>query len=192
MWNTILQGFLLLWGFSLATRPTPRVYDSGNDVTYEGFVRNDIEVFLNIPYGQDTSGENRFKPPRPHVPVAGSTVDAQSNGPSCPQPLGAGSAPLALTPITEVSEDCLNLNIGRPRGTEEGEGLPVMVWIHGGGFWNGGNHEITTAPDGLVRESVENGLPVIHVAINYRLGCETLFFFSFSFYFFSQSPDASY
>jgi carboxylesterase type B len=45
-----------------------------------------------------------------------------------------------------------------------------MVWIHGGGFWNGQNREITTSPDGLVRESIENGLPVISVAINYRLG----------------------
>ncbi|CAO2651475.1 Nn.00g040450.m01.CDS01 [Neocucurbitaria sp. VM-36] len=45
-----------------------------------------------------------------------------------------------------------------------------MVWIHGGSFWGGSNVEPTTAPDGLVRQSVENGLPIIHVAMNYRLG----------------------
>ncbi|CAI4214948.1 unnamed protein product [Parascedosporium putredinis] len=163
-----LQSVLFL--HAVAAHCTPRAYDSANDVTYKGLVRNGIEVFLNIPYGQDTGGANRFKPPRPHVPVAGSTVKAQSYGPSCPQPLGAINAPLALTPIVDVSEDCLNLNIARPDGTEEGDELPVIVWIHGGGFWTGSNSEITTAPDGMVQQSVENGNPIIHVAVNYRLG----------------------
>ncbi|PHH91910.1 hypothetical protein CDD83_9777 [Cordyceps sp. RAO-2017] len=45
-----------------------------------------------------------------------------------------------------------------------------MVFIHGGSFWTGQNQEITIAPDGMVLEAVQNGLPVIHVAMNYRLG----------------------
>ncbi|KAL2272930.1 hypothetical protein FJTKL_05690 [Diaporthe vaccinii] len=45
-----------------------------------------------------------------------------------------------------------------------------MVWIHGGSFWSGQNGEITVAPDGLILESVENELPIVHVALNYRLG----------------------
>jgi len=42
-----------------------------------------------------------------------------------------------------------------------------------GGFWTGSKNEPTTRPDGLVLESVKNGLPIIQVAINYRLGCKS-------------------
>lgn len=45
-----------------------------------------------------------------------------------------------------------------------------MVWIHGGSFFFSSNNEESTRPDGLVQESVLNELPVIHMAINYRLG----------------------
>lgn len=170
MRKAAISGLLLLEGGLAGCGPTAK--DTKNDVTYEGLVRNDIEVFLNIPYGEDTAGENRFKPPKLHIPEAGSTIKALSYGPACPQPLGAGFVPLVLGEITEVSEDCLNLNVARPRGASEADRLPVMVWIHGGGFWSGANNEPTTAPDGLVLESVENGLPIVHVAINYRLGCK--------------------
>lgn len=165
-----LSGLLLLSGGLAGSSPIAR--HTKNNVTFEGLERNGIEVFLNIPYGEDTGGENRFKPPRLHVPDAGSTVKAQSYGPACPQPLGEGFVPLVLGEITDVSEDCLNLNVARPKGTSADDRLPVMVWIHGGGFWSGANNEPTTAPDGLVLESVENGLPVISVAMNYRLGCK--------------------
>lgn len=167
-----LKGLLLV--NRVIASSIPQVRDTTHDVTYEGLLRNGIELFLNIPYGQDTGGQNRFKPPRRHIPVPGTTVKAQAYGPSCPQPLGQGFVPVALGTITEVSENCLNLNVARPNGTRAKDRLPVMVWIHGGGFWSGGNNEPTTAPDGLVMESVENGLPVIHVAINYRLGCKIL------------------
>ncbi|KAI0602821.1 putative lipase [Biscogniauxia sp. FL1348] len=150
--------------------PSPSVTTAPGNVTYQGLERNGIELFLNIPYGQDTSGENRFKPPRPYVPAPGTTVNAGSYGPACPQPLGPSSPPLVLSNVTEISEDCLNLNVARPRGVWAGDGLPVAVFIHGGSFWTGQNSEITTAPDGMILESVENGLPIIHVAMNYRLG----------------------
>jgi len=172
MRKALTNGILALLLQGVAAISGPKVRDRDNGVTYEGLVRNEIEVFLNIPYGQDTGGPNRFKPPRLHVPVAGSTVDAQSYGPSCPQPLGPVLIPFILADITEVSEDCLNLNVARPKGTRAEDRLPVFVWIHGGGFWSGGNNEPTTWPDGLVQESVKNGLPVIHIAINYRLGCK--------------------
>jgi hypothetical protein len=142
-------------------------------VTYQGIHRNGIEAFLNIPYGKDTGDYWRFKPPRPHIPVPGSIVKAESYGPACPQPLGSWMVPLSLTNITAISEDCLNLSIVRPRATEANASLPVMVYIHGGSFWAGSNSEITTSPDGLVLESVKNKLPVIHVSMNYRLGGES-------------------
>lgn len=150
----------------------PSVVDKRHNLTYNGFDRNGVEVFLNIPYGQDTSGENRFKPPQLHHPEPGSIINAQSLGPACPQQTGRVFAPLALANTTNISEDCLNLNIVRPKGSSNfGSRLPVMLFIHGGSFWVGSNGEPTTSPDGLILESIQNELPVIHIAINYRLGC---------------------
>ncbi|KAF4461877.1 para-nitrobenzyl esterase [Fusarium albosuccineum] len=148
----------------------PKVVDARHDVTYVGLQRSGIEVFLNIPYGQDTGGENRFKPPRPYVPEAGETIQATAYGPACPQALGPWVIPISLTNVTEISEDCLNVNVARPKGTSSRDRLPVMVYIHGGSFWAGQNQELNIRPDGMIVESIKNGLPIIHVALNYRLG----------------------
>lgn len=172
---TLIRDMLAILGImaytGVATIP-PTATIPGVRVTYHGIHRNGIEAFLNIQYGEDTGGNWRFKPPRPHVPAPESTVQADSYGPACPQPLGSWIVPLSLTNITNISEDCLNLNIARPQGTKTNALLPVMVYIHGGSFWAGSNSEITTFPDGLILESVKNKLPVIHVSMNYRLGSE--------------------
>ncbi|KAI1146367.1 putative lipase [Nemania diffusa] len=152
------------------TGSAPRVVDDSQGITYVGLNRNGIEVFLGVPYGQDTSGVNRFKPPRPYTHAQGAVVNATSYGPACPQELSDASPPFAYTAVTDISEDCLNLIIGRPNGTSKHSNLPVMVFIYGGGFFSGQNSEATTSPDGMVLESVANGLPIIMVAINYRLG----------------------
>ncbi|KAL5115377.1 hypothetical protein ACEQ8H_006753 [Pleosporales sp. CAS-2024a] len=151
---------------AVATSARTLVVRDTNDVEYVGLSGQDMDLFLGIPYAQDTSGPNRFKPPRPYVPAPGAKVDATQRGPACPQP--AFLSPLATANITNVSENCLHLNIARPKGVSGP--LPVMLWIHGGSFWIGSKDEPTTAPAGLIRQSVENGLPVMHVAINYRLG----------------------
>ncbi|KAH8671585.1 Alpha/Beta hydrolase protein [Xylariales sp. PMI_506] len=148
----------------------PTVYDPSLNVTYLGLDRNGIEAFLNIPYGQDTSGANRFKPPRRAVPELGSTIIAQDYGPACPQQLIVANFPLQMTDVSSVSEDCLHLNIARPRNLCSSAKLPVMVFIHGGGFFGGQASELVMRPDGLILEGIDNGTPVIHVAMNYRLG----------------------
>lgn len=176
MKNPLLH-FSIALLYSGVTNANPQVVDQRHSVTYEGLERNGIEVFLNIPYARDTGGANRFKPPRPHVAATGSTVNAKSYGPSCPQQLGQWLPPLTLGNITQVSEDCLNLNVARPKHACAGDRLPVLVFIHGGSFWAGDNHETTTLPDGMILESVRNELPVIHVAMNYRLGCKAAYFF---------------
>lgn len=133
-----MKNFLLasvVCGVGAAARALS-VGDASYGVTYRGIENDGIQHFYGIPYGQDTSGKNRFKPPRPYVPTPGSIIDATKPGVACPQSLGKSSAPLGQGNVTEVSEDCLNLNIVRPRLNEsDGYGkLPVMVWIHGGRF----------------------------------------------------------
>ncbi|KAF7562671.1 hypothetical protein G7046_g1491 [Stylonectria norvegica] len=168
--NWVVGGWFM--ASSIATRTSPTVVDPRHDITYQGLHRNGIEVYLNIPYGQDTSGVNRFKPPKPYdlKPHAGTTVLADKYGPACPQPLGPWVAPISLSNITNISEDCLNLNVARPKATSATSRLPVMIYIHGGSFWSGQNSEITITPDGMIQQSVQNVLPIIHVAMNYRFG----------------------
>ena len=148
----------------------PTVADVRRNIIYHGIYRNGIEAFLGIRYGEDTGGASRFKPPMPHVPETGSTIYAQAYGPACPQKLGKWMPPLSLSNITDVSEDCLKLNVARPAGSQPHSRLPVMIYIHGGSFWSGQSQEIAIRPDGMVLESIQNGLPIIHVAMNYRLG----------------------
>ncbi|KAI1259425.1 putative lipase [Xylariaceae sp. FL1019] len=172
--TSVLSAALLLFRGASAkcynTSIHPSVVDDVQGVTYKGLNRNGIEVFLGIPYGEDTGGANRFKRPTAYTPERGSVITAQSYGPSCPQPTYASDPPFFYSNVTEISEDCLNLVLGRPKGTTKDSHLPVMVYIHGGSFFTGANVEVTEQPDGLVKESIQNGLPVIEVGINYRLG----------------------
>ncbi|KAI0096209.1 putative lipase [Nemania sp. FL0031] len=156
--------------WSTDAAPSPVVVDDSQGIMYEGLNRNYVEVFLGIPYGQDTSGANRFKPPRPYTHAPGTIVNAKSYGPACPQTVGEAGPPFTYTDVTEISEDCLNLIISRPKGTNKTSRLPVMVYIHGGSFWTGQNREAATSPDGIVVQSMKNNLPVIVVSVNYRLG----------------------
>lgn len=150
----------------------PLVIDSSRNVTYEGLYRNNIETFLGIPYGQDTSGENRFKPPRLYVPAEGSIIAAQEYGPACPQWYGEGSwyPPYTLDDYTSISEDCLSLNVARPIDTSPEANLPVIVYIYGGDLITGQASDSTILPDGLILKAASSGMPVLHVAMNYRLG----------------------
>jgi len=181
MWRPVLLLFLAAGSvISAASRDVvpPTVFDSRYNLTYVGLERNGVEIFLNIPYGQDTSGSNRFRPPRPvEIPAPGTLINALEYGPACPQILRESDNPTELSTISNVSEDCLNLNIARPKGLSsvvtagnDSALLPVMVYIHGGSYFVGWNGDLSIAPDGLVRQAEENGTPVLHVAMNYRLG----------------------
>ena len=126
-----LLTFLFLAGLSYAAPAAEDCHGSG--VTYEGIYANEVEGFLGIHFAKDTSGENRFKPPRPYTPAAKSTIEANKPGPACPQQVSKGGSELSLSPIiTDISEDCLRLNVWRPNGTKAGDQLPVLAFIYGG------------------------------------------------------------
>ncbi|PYH88043.1 carboxylesterase family protein-like protein, partial [Aspergillus ellipticus CBS 707.79] len=67
------------------------------------------------------------------------------------------------------SEDCLYLNVIRPHGYENAS-LPVLVWIHGGGFRAGGTPDVRYNLTFIVENSVRIGKPILAVGIAYRLG----------------------
>ncbi|KAF7192760.1 Secreted lipase [Pseudocercospora fuligena] len=140
-----------------------------NGTTYLGFHRDKVEEFLGIQYAHNTGGSNRFKPPVPYVP-RDLVINATTGGLACPQKTDPVSPLLYLQNITEVSEDCLRLNIARPNGTTSRSKLPVLVYIHGGSFVSSSKDEPITQPGGLILNSITNGHPIIHVAVNYRLG----------------------
>ena len=117
----------LAFSFVQRFSPHPPVATGCHDgnVTYSGVYASENEVFFGIKYGQNTGGENRFKPPVPYVPPKNSVIEAVSPGFACPQE----QEPPAIFPI---SEDCLALNVWRPNGTKAGDDLPVLVYIYGG------------------------------------------------------------
>ncbi|WP_166997926.1 carboxylesterase/lipase family protein [Paramicrobacterium fandaimingii] len=109
-------------------------------------------VFQGVRYADPPIGDNRWTLPRPATPWSG-TADATKPGALCPQP---GQSP-ELT-----DEDCLFVNVTTPLA-EPREPLPVMVWLHGGGFTTGGGHPYDA------QRLAEQG-DVIVVTVNYRLG----------------------
>lgn len=109
--------------------------------------------FQGIPYAKSPVGPLRFKDAEPPEKWDG-VRPAYSEGNICPQE-GLGVA---------GNEDCLFLNIYTSQWPPSAESLPVMVWIHGGGFVRGSGNNDTYGPDYLVSEGV------IVVTINYRLG----------------------
>lgn len=123
----------LLAGGVIATTvfAKPLVVDRKKELTYYGITSSPgIEIFLGIPYGKDTGGKNRFAPPQSFSPARGYTFNATTAGHSCPQSSEAGF--LYESPVTDISEDCLNLQVARPAGNLNGTKLPVMVYIYGG------------------------------------------------------------
>lgn len=134
---------------------TTVVVESG---TLQGLRRDTVDSFKGIPYAAPPLGSLRWEPPQPVTSWQG-VRDAASYGNDCMQePMPRDAAPLRTKP----SEDCLYLNVWRTAGG--GSRLPVMVWIHGGGFTNGGTSPVTYDGAQFARDGV------ILVSMNYRLG----------------------
>ena len=105
------------------------------------------EATLGIPYAKAPIGERRWAPPEDLL--FDETVKIEGEfGAVCPQ---TGTD-------LEQSEDCLFLNVWTP---DSNASLPVMVWIHGGGFRAGSGN----VPGALLAQE-----GVVVVSLNYRLG----------------------
>lgn len=121
-----------------------------------GIARDGVEIFRGIPYAKPLAGLGRIRAPEP-VTGWGGVLDASQWAPAAPQ------EEIPLMGVGATGDNCLALNIWRPAGGLAG--LPVMVWIHGGGFVTGASHQALYEASTLVAEN-----QVIVVSINYRLG----------------------
>ena len=122
-----------------------------------------VTSFKGVPYARPPVGVWRWRPPQRPDPWPG-VRDAGGYGPICMQVVindnGVG--------LQSASEDCLTLNVFTPQGAAGGaktDGrLPVMVWIHGGGFINGSGGAALYDGTRLAEQGV------VVVTLNYRLG----------------------
>ncbi|MBI4763486.1 MAG: carboxylesterase family protein [Deltaproteobacteria bacterium] len=119
----------------------------------------DIQAFKGIPYAAPPVGSLRWKAPQPALPWEGIRACTQY-GTTCPQ---RKLPPPFDRDYGKTSEDCLTLNIWSGAKNPD-ERRPVMVWIHGGGFYGG----TASQPDFDGRVLARAG--VVAVTINYRLG----------------------
>ncbi len=122
-----------------------------------------VIAYKGIPFAQPPVGDLRWRPPQP-LGKWKHTLIATDFGSHC---LQSGGYPDMVFHDPGPSEDCLTLNVWTPSDaapSKKSAGLPVMVWIYGGGFTTGGTSENRQDGQFLAHRGV------IVVSMNYRLG----------------------
>lgn len=126
--------------------------------------------FLGIPYAKPPVGSLRWRHPERDLACWSAVRDATQWAPKCPQLPQQQGQPFDAGAPVEGQEDCLTLNVFTPPGTDGG--LPVMVFIHGGGNTEGSASETT----GVNQVKLYDGATlasrggVVVVTMQYRLG----------------------
>ncbi|CAE6511051.1 unnamed protein product [Rhizoctonia solani] len=146
---------------SRATAPTVLLPDA----RYQGFhnATSGLDVFLGIRYAQAPVGNLRWRAPKAPVPE-NKLVQATSQPAKCFQLNLLGD--VDSTPgVPDPTEDCLFLNVFAPPLSAHKKKLPVLVWIHGGGYFAG--YAASYDPTAMIRASNNSFVAVI---IQYRLG----------------------
>lgn len=156
-WSLVFAtGALLMFGSRAHAQSERFVFALTQEGQVLGIADNDIAKFLGVPYAAAPIGTARWRAPG-KTPQREDIFDANRFGPPCPQPsVQPFEAP------TGNPEDCLTLNIFTPARMDER--LPVMVWIHGGGFVSGTGGDPLYDGSALARDGVTV------VTFNYRLG----------------------
>jgi len=122
----------------------------------QGTVEDGLRIYRGIPFAAPPIGDLRWRPPQPPSKWDGVRAAAQF-GRACIQ------TNAAIADLQAPSEDCLYLNVWTP-AKGAGEKLPVLVWIHGGGFVAGAPAEKLYHGEWLAKKGV------VVVSIAYRLG----------------------
>ncbi|KAJ7599250.1 alpha/beta-hydrolase [Mycena floridula] len=151
-----------------ASNSSPRIQTSSGIYVGVTDVVSQIDSFKGIRYAE---APKRFSPAQYPSQQSKTELNAVNFGNDCPQfPSIPGVAGVNLGPPLRAnqSEDCLFLNIWRPSARSTTDSLPVLVYIHGGGYFAGSGSEWDGT--GFIRHSVITKKPVIFISINYRLG----------------------
>ncbi|WP_456294800.1 carboxylesterase family protein [Vibrio sp. AK197] len=143
--------------FSSGATPSPITETESGQV--QGITQEGINIYRGIPFAEPPIGSLRWHAPQPKMPWPGIYQATEFSHDCMQKPFPSDAAPLG----TEPDEDCLGLNVWAPKSSTE-KPLPVMVWIYGGGFVNGGSS--TPIYDG--QAFAQND--IIVVSFNYRVG----------------------
>jgi para-nitrobenzyl esterase len=137
-----------------------RVRVQGGEVL--GVNKTGIDSWRGIPYAAAPLGELRLRAPRPVISWAG-VRDASRFGTVSAQ---MRRVRLAGIPIMDGSgEDCLTINVHAPTDRTSSSPLPVMVYVHGGGYSAGSSRDFSEQGQAFLRAE-----QVVYVSFNYRLG----------------------
>ena len=127
-----------------------------------------VDIFLGIPYAKPPVGQRRFMRPE-SLPPWNHTRNATEFPNSCYQMVDTAFNQFEgvdmWNPNTNMSEDCLYLNIWSPAMTEGSELKAVMTWIFGGGFYGGTS--TLELYDGRIMAATSD---VVVVSMQYRVG----------------------
>ena len=144
----IMMVCALMLATDAVAQPLLKTHVETGDV--EGILDGQLAVYKAIPYAAPPVGDLRWRAPQPAKPWEG-VLKADNFGPLPPQPTRPGRT------ADMMSEDCLYLGIATP-AMSVNDKLPVMVWIHGGGFQTehyGGDLWKHLAQRGVVIVSIE-------------------------------------
>jgi para-nitrobenzyl esterase len=121
-----------------------------------------VHAWLGIPFAQPPLRDLRWHDPVPVKPWTG-TYEATTVKLPCAQ-VPFGSAPGTAVNTAQSSEDCLYLYVWTPAEAKPGDKIPVIVYIHGGGFTSGSPGSMQNTGEDLAKKGV------VVATIGYRLG----------------------
>nr|AHJ81352.1 carboxylesterase [Locusta migratoria] len=134
--------------------PAVVIYRGDEQATLRGVREGPYYAFRGIRFAEPPVG--RFRLQRPRRAFLSGTYNATKPPPPCPQPDPRGTGGIV------GSEDCLFLNVFTPKLPDGSSGLPVLFWIHGGGYRRGSASQYGVTP--LLNKNL------VVVTIQYRLG----------------------